>query len=257
MRKRTVVVTGAGGIGEAVARRFLERNEQVILVDHPDRKEQLHSLTEKLRKTGAVCVCIPSDVSDWREVQEAVSLVSKHHGAVAVLVNTAGIMPQDPKLLTDMSLEELNALADQLFAVNVKGTLLWSRAVLAGMRERGYGRIVNISSIAGFGGSPGQALYGASKAAIRSITATLAQEALKGMEGAPDIRINAVAPGIIETPMTAHLPEKARGRYLKRNPLRRVGTPDEVAFWVLQLASGENTFMNGQTIVLDGGYLDA
>jgi len=252
--KRIVAITGAGGIGKEAARRFLESGDDVILLEHPAKIEEALQTAESLRgETGNSCIAYPCDISDRKAVKQAFEAHEREFSAIHVLVNTAGIMP-DAKPLIKMDWDEMETWYDKILSVNLKGTIYTMRAVLPIMRKQNYGRIVNCASIAAFGGDAGN-FYSVSKAAVARLTARVAIEAVGGKNGATyNIRINAVAPGIIQTPMTDDVPEKFMEPYLNRTPIHRKGTAQEVAYWIHFLASDENTLCLGQTITLDGGW---
>lgn len=199
--------------------------------------------TEKLvREHGAQVYHAPCDVADYDAVQEFLAQASKELGPVHVLVNSAGIVRDNPMVL--MPVEDWRAVID----TNLSGTFNFCRSVAFSFMKRKEGVIVNMSSIAGVYGNPTQTNYSASKAGIQGMSAALAKEV------APyGIRVNVVAPGFIETDMTDALPEKARAAALKAIPLKRYGGAAEVADLVSFLVSDKAAYITGEVIQIDGG----
>lgn len=241
---RVVAITGAaGGIGRAVAEKFMDNKERyfVIRIDssYPEIK------TTDLRPKFWL------NVSNPIFAKQVFHEIHANYGGPSILVNAAGILPP-PSPVVKTDLETIRKVID----VNLLGTLNCCMAVLSMMRVQKYGRIVNISSVAGQRGDPGNAIYAASKAAVESLTKSLVLEAVYCKEGEtpPDITVNAVAPGIVDTSMTANLPEKAFQEYLKRNPLKRKIKSEEVAEAVYFLATASQA-INGVILPVDGGYL--
>lgn len=272
---QTVIITGAsGGIGAATAKKFATAGGEfsgchLVLVDHPSAKAGAENLkqallalkaqTEKAKSPGELerSVSIQlSDVTNAESVDKAAADTVASYGKIHVLVNSAGIMPRDLMgVVARMSWDALEATR-KIMEVNYWGTMYWCRAVLPHMRTAGYGRIVNISSIAALKSEEGNVVYGGSKAAVASLTYTLAKEAPFNRADPPlDITVNVVAPGIVETPMTEGLNPRIVDPYMERNPLRRNIRPEEVAYVIQMLASREASAINGAHIVADGGYL--
>ncbi|MET8123364.1 SDR family oxidoreductase [Micromonospora sp. NPDC005189] len=237
---RVAIVTGASrGIGLAIAQRLVAEGARVGLTGR--RPE---SLAEAVAALGgpACAVAVPGRVDDPEHRAVAVRQVSAAFGPVDLLVNNTGINPvHGPLVELDL------AAARKILDVNLVATLGWVQEVCAaGMTERG-GCVVNVSSIAGLGPSPGIAFYGVSKAALNHLTASLA------VELGPTIRVNAVAPGVVKTRFAAALYEGREDEVAARYPLGRLGLPPDVAGVVAFLASDDATWMTGQTIVCDGG----
>lgn len=255
MPQRNVVITGAGGIGTETARLFLASGEKVILIEHPSQATRAAKTAEKLSEETKNPICIPflCDMTKQEFVSQAFERLGEEFGSIQVLVNTAGIMPP-VRPFAKMGWEELEESLETILSVNLKGTIYATHAVLPMMQKQNYGRIVNCASIAAFGGDAGT-FYAVSKAAVARFTSRVAIEAVRRKDGEPyNIRINAVAPGIIKTPMTDDVPDKFMIPYYSRTPIRRKGTPNEVARWIHFLASDGNTLCLGQTITLDGGW---
>jgi len=241
--KRVVVITGGSrGIGRAIALRFAEEKPKVIIVHYdPDEKASDETL-ELLGKKKIEAVSRKLDVSSWADVDAFFKEVIDHFGKVDVLVNNAGITRDT--LLMRMNEKDW----DTVIQVNLKSVFNCTQAVIRAMMKQRYGRIVNISSVVGQMGNPGQANYSASKAGIMGFTKTVAREA------APrGITVNAVAPGFIDTEMTAVLPEKVRESFVRQIPLGRMGGPEDVAEAVYWLCSEPAGYITGQVIHVNGG----
>lgn len=242
MNGRVVVVTGGrGAIGGAIAKRFSDGGDIVITVDVEGDKGYVDA------------TYIHADISKSAEADNACFSVESMHGGIDVLINAAGVIHK-PQRITDMSTEEFEAAYTRVMDINVLGTLNMCREVIPFMQKNNYGRIVNIASIAGLKGDAGNGLYAASKAAVISLTRTLAFEAVRGHTPPYNIRVNAVAPGVINAGLSGSITEKYMDLYNKRTPLGRPGTPEEVAEAVFFLAS-DGVYINGHILTVDGGYL--
>jgi 3-oxoacyl-[acyl-carrier protein] reductase len=240
---RVVVVTGGSkGIGRAVALRFAEKKANIILVHYDSDESASTDTLSMLAQQGAEAESHRLDVSSRRDVETLFKDLLSRFERVDVLVNNAGIIRDS--LLVRMSEEDW----DMVMNVNLKSVFNCTRAVLRPMMKRREGRIVNVSSIAGQIGNPGQANYAASKAGIMGFTKTVALEV-----AARGITVNAVVPGFIETEMTASLPDKVKEALLHRIPLARVGRPEDVAEAVYWLCSEGASYITGQTIHVNGG----
>jgi NAD(P)-dependent dehydrogenase (short-subunit alcohol dehydrogenase family) len=240
--EQNALVTGAArGIGEAVARRLAQEGARVILADRdPEALGATLALLWKTYDHTAVAGEV-LDVTDAGRVNETIRRLEQDRGPLHVLVNNAGIV-RDGWIdgLTDA---DWNAV----LAVNLTGAFHCCRAVIPGMKTAGYGRIVNVASRAWMG-NPGQANYSASKAGLVGMTRALALELVRF-----GITVNAVAPGLIDTPLVRGLAPKVQERLIKAQPGGRMGTPDEVAAAASFLASREASFVTGQVLHVCGG----
>ncbi len=235
---KTALVTGAsGGIGGAVAKALAAQGAKVALSG--TRVAPLEALAAEI---GAGAAVLPCDLSDAAAVEGLPKRATEALGGVDILVNNAGITRD--QLFMRMSDEDWATV----IAVNLTSVMKLSRGVLRGMMKARWGRIVNISSIVGVTGNPGQANYAASKAGVIGMSKSLAQEvASRG------VTVNCVAPGFIATAMTDALNEEQRGRILGGIPAGRMGSSDEIAAAVVYLASAEAGYVTGQTLHVNGG----
>jgi len=239
---RVAIFTGSGrGIGRAIALRLAEAGANVVVNDVGDMAPA-GEVVEEIRRLGQDSLVVPADVSQPDDVASLVDTTVEKYGKVDILVNNAGITRD--QLIMRMSDDDW----DKVLEINLKSVFLCSRAVLRHMMRQRWGRIVNISSIVGLIGNPGQANYSSSKAGIIGLTRTIAKEvASRG------ITANAIAPGFIDTPMTQQLPEERRQAIMEQVPLGFLGTPRDVAEAVAFLASEEARYITGQVLTIDGG----
>ena len=235
---KTALVTGAsGGIGGEIARTLYAAGATVGLSG--TRVEPLQALAAEL---GARAHVLPCNLSDLAAVDELVKQATAAMGSVDILVNNAGITRDN--LFMRMSDDEWQAVID----VNLTATFRLMRGALRGMMKARWGRIINITSVVGHSGNPGQANYAAAKAGTLAMSKSLAQEV-----ASRNITVNCVAPGLIETPMTEKLNDEQRTKILVGVPAGRMGKPQEVAAGVLYLASQEAAYITGTTLHINGG----
>lgn len=241
LEDRVALVTGgARGIGRAIALRLAEGGARVAIVDLTESGADVALEIE--RATGRAATFVKADISKEADARAAVAAVEAALGPVDILVNNAGITRDG--LLLVMAESDWDAV----LAVNLKGAFLMSKAVLRGMIKRRRGSIVSISSVVGRRGNAGQANYSAAKAGLIGLTKSLAREV-----ASRNVRVNAVAPGYIETDMTAALDETARNAIISQIPLGRIGTPEGVAEAVAFLAGDSASFITGAVLAVDGG----
>jgi len=236
-----VVITGASrGIGKATARMFHEAGARVALVAR--HQERLAQVAEELG--GERVLTLAADLADPEAPKTVIDAVVKAWGGLDVLVNNAGITRD--RFLLRLSEEDLETVLN----VNLKAAFRMARTALRPMLKARQGVIVNVSSVVGLTGNPGQSIYAASKAGLIAFTRSLAREV-----GSRQIRVVAVAPGFIETDMTRDLPEEVKTAYHQQIALGRFGQPEEVARVIRFLASPEASYISGQVIVVDGGLI--
>ncbi len=238
---QVAIVTGAArGLGRAIAQTLAAAGAKVACVDVS--QETLTDSVDGIRAAGGSAEPIACDVTDGDRVAQVVTEVVERWGGLQILVNNAGITRDT--LLMRMKDDQWDAV----ISVNLRGTFLFSRAVTRPMMKGRRGRIINMASVSGLMGNPGQANYSASKAGVIGLTRTLAREL-----AARNITVNAVAPGFIATEMTAALGEETLGQLQKQIPLGRLGKPQDVADAVLFLASEAAEYITGHVLTLDGG----
>ena len=239
---KVAVVTGASrGIGRACALRLAE-DGMTVVVNYSRSEAAALEVVEQIKAKGGDAIALRADVSDPAAVKEMFKTVWKTYGQIDVLVNNAGIVRDEYLLM--LTEDSLNTCLD----LNLKGYFYCAQQAVLKMFRKKSGVIVNMSSVSSKMALAGQSVYSATKGAINSMTQTMAKEL------APyGIRVNAVAPGFIETEMIDALPEDKREEYLKNVPLGRFGKVEEVAAMVSLLASDATSYLTGQVIVLDGG----
>lgn len=241
LHDQVALVTGASrGIGRAIAVRLAACGATVAGVART--LQGLEGTLQAIREAGGTAEGFAANVADSAEVNRVVEEVEAKFGKIHVLVNNAGITRDG--LMLRMEDEAWQEVVD----TNLKGTFLFCRAVGAIMMRGRYGRIINISSVSGLMGNPGQANYSASKAGVIGFTRTIAREL-----AARNITVNAVAPGFITTDMTDVLPEKIKTEVKERVPVRRLGNPEDIADLVCYLAGPGASYLTGQVIAVDGG----
>jgi 3-oxoacyl-[acyl-carrier protein] reductase len=240
---KTAIITGAArGIGRAIAEELARNGADLALCDL--KAEWLEETAESVKALGAKVKCISVNVSNGAEVTAAVATAVETFGSIDILINNAGITKDG--LLMRMSEEDW----DSVLSVNLKGTFLFTKAVSRPMMKQRAGAIVNIASIIGLIGNAGQCNYAASKAGVIALTKSTGKEL-----AARNIRVNAVAPGFIESKMTEVLSEDVKQKMLDQIPMKRFGTPADVARTVLFLATEASSYMTGQVLTISGGMV--
>ena len=240
---KTAIITGSSrGIGAAIALRLAKDGFNIALNDLNEGMFENNSIAEDIRALGVEAEIFCADVSNYGQCEEMVKAVKERFGTIDVLVNIAGITRDG--LMARMPEEQY----DMVIAVNQKS--VFNMMKLAGnvMIRQKHGRIVNLASVAGLYGNPGQINYSASKAAIIGMTKTAAKEL-----GSRNINVNAVAPGFIKTPMTDKLTEEQRAKMLEAIAMKRYGEVEEIAGVVSFLCSEDSSYVTGQTIEISGG----
>ena len=244
MDRRVAFVTGASrGIGRAIAEKLASDGCHVVLVARS--ADRLEALAKEITDQGGSAEACPCDISDSEALATAVTDAAERHGRFDILVNNAGITRDD--LLLRMSDEAW----DEVIHVNLRSAFVACRAAVRPMMRGRFGRIINVGSVSGVMGNPGQANYAAAKAGMIGFTKTIGKEfAGKG------VTANVVAPGFIATDMTDALPDLVKEEATKRIPAKRFGTPEEIAHAVSFLASDGASYINGRVLAVDGGMTD-
>ncbi len=239
---KTALITGANrGIGKSIALKFAENGANIAFSDI-QYNDDSKLLEQELSAFGIKVKGYASDASSFTDSEELIGKIIEDFGSIDVLVNNAGITRDN--LLLRMTEQDW----DRVINVNLKSVFNLTKAIQKVMIKQRFGSIINMSSVVGVEGNSGQSNYAASKAGIIGFTKSMAQEL-----GSRNIRCNAIAPGYIETEMTAKLPQEFRDKWIQDIPMKRAGTPDDVANLALFLASDLSSYVTGQAITVCGG----
>ena len=241
---KTALITGASrGIGKTIALRFALEGASIAITNIVEDEEFLNTI-EEIRAHNVTVIGYVSNAADFADSQKVIEQIVKDFGRIDILVNNAGITRDN--LLMRMTEDQW----DLVLNVNLKSVFNLTKAVLQTMIRQKNGSIVNMSSVVGVSGNAGQSNYSASKAGMIGFTKSIAKEV-----GSRNIRCNAIAPGFIITEMTEKLPPDVKAEWIGKIPLRRGGTPEDVANTALYLASDLSSYVTGQTIHVCGGML--
>lgn len=242
LENKVALITGASrGIGEAIALKFAENGANIAFT-YFSSEERAKAQEEKLITLGVKAKAYKSDAGDYAAAEQLAADVIKDFGTIDICVNNAGISRDN--LLLRLTPEQW----DEVMQANLKSVYNLTRQVIKPMMKARSGSIINLSSIVGVKGNPGQSSYAASKAGIIGFTKSIAQEI-----GSRNIRVNAIAPGFIETDMTHYLQDGGGEKWFEKIPMQRFGKPEEIANVALFLASGLSTYVTGQVISACGG----
>ncbi|MGP4072620.1 3-oxoacyl-[acyl-carrier-protein] reductase [Piscibacillus sp. B03] len=241
---KVALVTGASrGIGRAIALELASKGANVV-VNYAGSTERAESVVQEIKGMGQDAIAVQANVADASDVKEMVKTTTDHFGSIDILVNNAGITRDN--LLMRMKEEEFDDVID----TNLKGVFNCIKAVTRPMMKQRGGKIVNVASVVGVSGNPGQTNYVAAKAGVIGMTKSVAKEL-----AARHINVNAVAPGFITTDMTDALSDEAKQGMYDMIPLNRLGEPEDVARVVRFLATEDSDYITGQTIHVDGGMV--
>jgi len=241
--KTAIVTGGARGIGRAIALTLAAAGANIV-INYTSSSKAADEVVEEAKKLGVSALAVKADVSKNDEIENLVKEVLNQFSSIDILVNNAGITRDN--LLIRMSEEDFQDVID----INLKGAFICTKHVSKIMMKQRAGKIINIASVVGVMGNAGQSNYAASKAGLIGFTKSVAKELAKR-----NINVNAVAPGYIETDMTASLPEKVREEFMINIPMARGGAPQDVADVVLFLSSKYSDYITGQVIHIDGGMV--
>ena len=241
---KVAMITGATrGIGKQIALTLANEGYNIVL-NYRTENDELKQLKNEIESKKVKCLTVQGDVTNFEDCKQMIERAIKEFGKIDVLVNNAGITKD--MLLARMKEEDFKQVID----VNLVGTFNMTKNVISYMMKARNGRIINISSVVGIAGNAGQTNYSASKAGIIGFTKSLAKEV-----ASRNILVNAVAPGFIETNMTDVLKQEVKDEIAKNIPLKRMGTPQDVANVVKFLASEDSSYITGQVISVDGGMI--
>ncbi|MES5395218.1 3-oxoacyl-[acyl-carrier-protein] reductase [Bacillus amyloliquefaciens] len=244
LNEKTAVVTGASrGIGRAIAL-DLAKNGCNVVVNYSGNEAKANEVVDEIKSLGRNAIAVKADVSNSEEVQNMMKGAVAEFSSIDILVNNAGITKDN--LLMRMKENEW----DDVININLKGVFNCTKAVTRQMMKQRSGRIINVSSIVGVSGNPGQANYVAAKAGVIGLTKSSAKEL-----ASRNITVNAIAPGFISTDMTDKLSKEVQDEMLKQIPLARFGEPSDISSVVTFLASEGSRYMTGQTLHIDGGMV--
>lgn len=242
MLRKTVLITGAfGGIGKATAKKFAENGYNLALTYHNNFD---NDFIEKLKAFGIEVFALQVDQTKESDIINFVKSAVLEFEVITSAVFCAG--KAEPECLLT---EKVTPLIDDIINVNLRGTILFNREILKQMSKQKFGTIVNVSSIYGNTGGSLESVYSACKAGIIGLTKSLASEV------APFVRVNAVAPGYVDTKMTSHLSEDTKKYLEQETPLERLGTPEDIANAIYFLCSDESSFITGETLQISGGVV--
>ncbi|MFB7640173.1 SDR family NAD(P)-dependent oxidoreductase [Peribacillus butanolivorans] len=245
LSERVAIVTGGSkGLGSGMAYALAEQGADIVIVSRNQAEGEL--VAAKIRSMGRKSMALSVDVQDISSINEMVETVTKEFGRIDILINNAGVG------ITKFALEVTEEEWDKVVDTNLKGVFFCAQAVARVMKEQKYGKIINISSLAGVKGSNAMAPYCASKAGVINLTRALAKEWARF-----NINVNAIAPGYIQTSLNEEelSNESFRNKLLSELPIKRLGELDDLAGTVALLASEASAYMTGQTIIIDGGRL--
>jgi 3-oxoacyl-[acyl-carrier protein] reductase len=241
---KVAVVTGAGkGIGRAIALRLAQHGASIV-INYRSSAKEAEEVIQEIRKNGGKAEMVQGDVSSFEDADKVIKFAVLNFGRLDILVNNAGITKDT--LLLRMKEEDFSKVID----VNLKGVFNCTKHASAVMLKQKSGRIINISSVVGLMGNAGQANYAAAKAGILGFTKSIAKEL-----GTRGITVNAIAPGFITTDMTEVLSDKVKEKLIENVPLKRLGSPEDVANLAAFLASDNASYITGQVINVDGGMV--
>ncbi len=242
LKGKTVLITGGSrGIGRAIALAFAEEGTNVI-INYTSDEENAKDVIKEIEKFGVKGLAVRANISKAEEVNSMFDKIKEDFDMIDILINNAGITRDS--LFIGMKEKDW----DEVIEVNLKGMFLCTKAVIRKMLRQKYGRIVNISSVVGVIGNPGQANYCASKAGVIGLTKSLAREV-----ASRNITVNAIAPGFIKTDMTDALPGDIKESVMGTIPMGRYGNPEDIANIAVFLSSGKAGYITGQIIHIDGG----